>query len=477
MAQHPIAPRYRTSGPGDPRPHRLVVASGAWVCRDAIVALGLVLGACAPTSRSAPTPVSEEELPALEARLAANPQSEDLQLATTASLVAAGRCADAVAVAERVPATPEDAWPVLTRGYCFETRGAWDDARAVYEGYLRRFDEGGGIPAVRGRLEWVRERSAADRARRRVARGPAGDPLAARVVVLPVETRGDPQLAHAGRALTALIRSDLALVNGLEVADPWDLDALLTELERSGAPRADSLLPREVAALEGAGRMVRGVAYLDENMPTRLDAAVLAGGGEPTTAGEQRGALNELPALQKQLSLAVIRQLGFTITVAQRSQIANNGTRDGDALLAYGRGLDLQARGQADEAALWFGRAVGYDPGFREARQALETVVGAQVARRTGADDLLASVPTARVRVQQRLQAARTGPVDPLRLAMVSGTGDVASTQGEQIIGPVGRVGQEGAVGSIRALQPPPLLALAQLRGVIRVIVVIPGGL
>jgi len=476
MAQHPSTTRDTMPGPDEPRPHRLVSARRVGLRRGVTVALAVVLGACAPMARSAPTPVPEAELPALEARLAANPQSEELQLVTTASLVSAGRCDDAVAVAERVPATPEDAWPVLIRGYCFETRGDWDDARAVYEAYLGRFDEGGGVPAVRGRLERVRELSAADRARLRVARGPAGDPLGNRVAVLPVETRGDPELAYAGRALTALIRSDLALVNGLQVADPWDLDALLAELERGGSPAPDSLLPAEVGTLAGAGGMVRAVAYLDETMPTRLDAALRLGDGEPVTAGEQRGDLDELPALQKQLSSAIIRRLGFTITVAERNRIANNGTRDVDALLAYGRGLDLRARGQEDEAALWLGRAVGYDPGFREAREALETVVGAQVARRTGADDLLASVPTARVRVQQRLQAARTGPVDPLRMAMVSGTGDVASTQGEQIIGPVGRVGQEGAVGSIEALEPPPLLALAQLRGVIRVIVVIPGG-
>ena len=476
MAQHPIAPRHTTSGPVDPRPAPLVSARRVGVRRGTTLVLGVAMWACAPTPRGAPTPVPEEELPALEARLAANPQSEELQLTTPASLVAAGRCDDAVAVADRVPATPEDAWPVLVRGYCFETRGAWDDARAVYERYLARFDEGGGVPAVRGRLEWVRERSAADRARRRVAQGPGGDPVASRVVVLPVETRGDPELAYAGRALTALLRSDLALVNGLEVADPWDLDALLEELEETGSPLPDSLLPEEVGALAGAGRMVRAVAWLAETTPTRLDAAVRQADGDPLTAGEQRGDLDELPALQKQLSSAVIRQLGFTITVAERDRIANNGTRDADALLAYGRGLDLHAGGREDEAALWFGRAVGYDPGFQAAREALEAAVGAQVARRTGADDLLASVPTARVRVQQRLLAARTGPVDPLRMAMISGTGDVASTQGEQIIGPVGRIGQEGAVGSIKALEPPPLLALAQLRGVIRVIVVIPGG-
>ncbi|HSM07163.1 MAG TPA: hypothetical protein VK858_21225 [Longimicrobiales bacterium] len=436
----------------------------------------LGLAACAPAPSGVPTPVPEDELPALEARLAASPQSEELQLSATASLLAADRCADAVAVANRVPATPEDAWPVLTRGYCLEIQGAWDEARSVYEDYLRRFDRGGGIPSVRGRLEWVRERSADERARRLVAQGPSGTPDPSLVAVLPMETRGDPGLAYVGLGLTALVRSDLALVDGLDVADPHDLDALLAELERTGSPVPDSLLPAELGRLAGAGRMARGVADLDERTEARLDAALRLPGGDEVTAGQQAGDLAELPALQKRLTFAMIRRLGFTITVAERDRIANNGTRDSDALLAYARGLDLRARGQEDQAALWFARATGFDPGFREARVALETVVGEEVAERTSARTLFASVPTARTRVQQRLQAARTGPADPMRLAMISGTGDVASTQGEQIMGPVGRVGQEGAVGSITALEPPPLLALTQLQGVIRVIVVIPGG-
>jgi hypothetical protein len=102
----------------------------------------------------------------------------------------------------------------------------------------------------------------------------------------------------------------------------------------------------------------------------RVDAAVV---DVPTTQvqGAARGVeqLDQLFDLEKKLALDLFKELGVTLTVAERNAIEQRPTRSLAAFVAYSRGLTAEDEGRYDDAGRFFQEAVRIDPSFGAAAQ------------------------------------------------------------------------------------------------------------
>ncbi|MEJ2541200.1 MAG: hypothetical protein P8188_14740 [Gemmatimonadota bacterium] len=434
----------------------------------------ILLGGCVATPEPVPEPVPPSELAALEARLGANPDDPELQALAGASLLIAGRCDDLAALASQVEATAEEAWPVLARGRCLERQGELDGAVALYRDYLERFDAGAGVPPVRGRLLLARRRAAFPAARRRVADPSPAEASPSTVLILPFRVLGDDPLTPVGRSLAARMAATLAELEGLDVVDPLELRLVTAQLERTGDLDSDATRAGVLARTLGAGQVVRGSLYLDDGTLNRLSTEIVSVDGRVRAGGRVEGPLTALPRLEKELTLATAEALGREVTLEERNRILYGTPRDLPSLLAYAEGLDLQDRGEYQAAAERFAEAWRLDPDFEGARRALEANAAAAVMDRAEPGNVLAVEPAVSASLQAALEP--DGGVDALLLAIRAGTSDVSATQGERVTGVVAATAQDGSVGSIQNLGSPTVLTASQLTGIIRILVVVPGG-
>jgi tetratricopeptide (TPR) repeat protein len=96
------------------------------------------------------------------------------------------------------------------------------------------------------------------------------------------------------------------------------------------------------------------------------------GTGRAPAPVTQQGDLRNLFTMQNNLALALYRELGVELTVAERERVLRAPTQNVQALLAFGLGLEAEDAGRHAEAATHFRRAAALDPNFSEANGALQ---------------------------------------------------------------------------------------------------------
>lgn len=350
-----------------------------------------------------PGVVSPQEVPDLAARLQKEPGNSALLVRYAAALFAAGNCDSAQAAARRaMSAKPDDGVPVMVAGQCQERAGQHDAAIATYDAYLTAHPKANGAPAVRARQMLARRDQATGLARRamiqeqQLAQQP-GDSQT--IGILPLQIVGDSSYQPLSRGLAQMIISDIGVLRRFRMVERLQIGALLEELKFSQGGRVDPATAARVGRLIQAGRMVQGLATIPSTGPVRLDASVVQRTGEVANADQVGGPLRELLRLEKELVVSIVTRLGYTLSIAERQAILENGTQNLQALLAYSRGLEAEDAGEFSRAAAYFSDAVQADPGFQAARDeqqssAAATMVqeaqGGQVAdvvSKTGAQD------------------------------------------------------------------------------------------
>ncbi|HEY7878015.1 MAG TPA: CsgG/HfaB family protein [Gemmatimonadaceae bacterium] len=254
--------------------------------------------------------------------------------------------------------------------------GALSDAHHGYAHWLATHDDG----AVRARLTNLSRREADAAAREAIAseRTLAASSLPARSVgVAPlVVSGGDSALAPLGYGLADLLITDLSRSAQLQIVDRVRVDALLRELTLAGSGRVDSATAPRIGRLVGARRIVNGVI---DALPgggiavsTRVaDAAQGTLVGQPVT---ERTSLNGILDSEKSLAFALFRELGVTLTPAERGAVEQQPTRYLSAFLAYSNGARAEAYGDYRSARTYYARAVMIDPGFAMAGARLQGV-------------------------------------------------------------------------------------------------------
>lgn len=348
----------------------------------ALLAVAGLVSACAPSS-AGPRPPHPSLIPALEARAAEEGAAPEALVRLGAAYREAGRPDDARRTLERArEMAPDRADAVFFLGLAHEDLGAWEEAEELYRAFLRDQDAGDDEvrEAVEARLPWVRRRALeawARRAAEQEAELADREPSRTAVAVLPFRYRGDdPELEPLARALSGLLVTDLAQVDRLTVLERLRVDLLLDELELARSERVDPNTAARSGRLLGAGWIVGG--ELDGG-PERLDLEsavfdVLRAGDGPDEPVRSTASLEAFVDAEKALALGIVEALGIELTPAERERVNERPTENVQALLAYGLGLEAEARGALDEAAGHFERAAELDPGFAAAEAAAERV-------------------------------------------------------------------------------------------------------
>jgi TolB-like protein len=332
----------------------------------------LLLGSCAVPPREPSLAATPEQIPALQAALAKNPNDVAIRIHLAEAHRRAGQPNVAATLLEPVAASTPIAAFYL--GLVREDQGRAADARQLYEGYVARAASGELRDRVRdrlsvlGRLELQQAvRSALARERELASRQPE-----ARIVgVFPfLTTMSDPQLHPLGTAFAEILTSDLAQTERLHVVERARVQQLLDEIKLAEARRVDPATAVRSGRLLGAGTIVQGRI---EGAPNALafQAAVVrvqtnASAGNPL---RERDALARLFDVEKKLALGIYDRMGIQLTAAERDRVTHQATRNVQALLELGFGLEAQDAGHFSEAAAHFTRAAELDPGFALARQ------------------------------------------------------------------------------------------------------------
>lgn len=391
--------------------------------------LFLLVSACAGGLE--PATVTPEQIPALEARVRAQPSAGDAWTLLGMAYGAAERAHDARQALERavtLPEFPAAAWAQL--GVWREEASDLEGARSAYREYLR--SGGPASSEVEARLGRVERELLSARARAAIAREAelAGEPADPRTVaVLPLTVDGPAQYAPLGVGLADLLTTDLSVTGRLSVLERAQLAALLDETRLALAGFTDAGSAARVGRLMRAGRLIQGrIAIAQEGGETQL-LALVVDANDPSSPGEalERGALETLMDMEVQLALEIYRQLGVQLTAAERARLEQKPTRNLQAFLAYSEGLQLLDAGDFGGAAARFEAAAGMDPGFDAATSAAER------ARRIGA---VTPADVRRSAMTELVQVAGGGPAEEGALdamvdaAVPAGTGATATGAG-----------------------------------------------
>ena len=436
----------------------------------ALMIAGLLgVGACGH-----PAEVSPAEVPDLARRAAQEPSNPAVLTRFAAGLFAAQQCDSAQSVARRSLAINSDQpVAVLVLGQCDERAGRPDTALTLYRGYLAKYSESDGAPAIRARELLAARDGAVARARlalqqeQRLSQQPA-DPQT--LAVLPLEIQGDSSYQPLSRGLAQILTSDLSLLQRFRMVERMQLTALMDEMRLGQSSRIDPATAARMGHLMQAGRMVQGTAAIPSERQMRLDAAVVRATGEVANAQSQTGRLDDLLNMEKRLVLSLSGALGYQLSEAERQAVLANGTQNLTAFLAYSRGLVAEDAGDFNRAAAYYGQAVRSDPGFQQAKTSFQASAAAPAMQNSQQSGQVASA----VSQASTAAAPSTATPEPTSSAVNSSVGDLASNKSEQSTGSTQQVTQQAA--STNAGTPPPVSVTPPptLTGTVRIVFRLP---
>ncbi|HSJ10174.1 MAG TPA: CsgG/HfaB family protein [Longimicrobiales bacterium] len=350
------------------------VARARWSSAPFVVIIPLTLGSCAGTAPRA-GPVFQD-LPALEASLARDSADLGARIRLAEAYRTAGRHEAAQLLL--APAAAAEPMAAFHLALVHETMGEWQEARRLYEDYLARGRNAALKRQVRARLALVQRRELDQAVHAAVAREQeigAGAPSPRTVGVFPFLTvTADPELRPLGTALAELLTTDLAQTDRLTVLERTQLQQLIQELQLGESARVDPATAARSGRLLGAGNLVQGRVEggSDELAVQTMLVPVPSPAAGLSAPIEDRADLQRIFELEKNLALALYERMGVQLTAAERQRVTRYATRNVQALLAFGFGLEAQDAGRYGEAYTHFQRALRLDPDFGLAAAKLE---------------------------------------------------------------------------------------------------------
>jgi tetratricopeptide (TPR) repeat protein len=349
--------------------------------RIGAVAFAITLAACAAQSVETMPNVSPADIPSLERAFARD--SNDL--GTRVRLAEAQRRAGRAAVASRLLEPVSDRAPVAAfyLGLVREDQGRIADARRLYEGYLTRGENAALKERIRDRLALFGRLELQEAVRTALAREAElarQTPEARTVGVFPfLIATNDRNLRPLGVAFAELLSTDLGQTTRVRVVERARVQQLLDEIKLAESRRVDPASAARSGRIVGAGTLVQG--RIEGANDLTFQASVVRVQQNPTAGNplRERETVARLFDAEKRLALGVYDRLGVQLTPAERERVSQHQTRNVQALLELGLGLEAQDAGRFDEAAQHYSRATQLDPNFALARQrATEATVQAR---------------------------------------------------------------------------------------------------
>ncbi|MBI3567114.1 MAG: hypothetical protein HY084_02770 [Gemmatimonadetes bacterium] len=182
----------------------------------------------------------------------------------------------------------------------------------------------------------------------------------------------DTLLRPLSFGLADMLMSDLATSPELRLVERLQVNSMLRELALVDSGRVDPHTAPRVGRLVGARRLLIGDAVLAPDGTMQLNARVVdVIGGTVQELVSAQAPLARVIDAEKQLALLVFERLGITLTPAQRTRVEQRQSVQLATLVAYGRGVQAEARGDAAGATAAFEETLRIDPTFAPARTQL----------------------------------------------------------------------------------------------------------
>jgi TolB-like protein len=220
-------------------------------------------------------------------------------------------------------------------------------------------------------------------------------PRAFAVTPFVVATR-DTLLTPLGFGLADLLTTDLARSPRLQLVERLHTDAILHELDLVDAGVTDPRGAPRVGRLVGARRILIGTLSSGADGTVHLDVRVvdvISGTVQQVAAAD--APLERIIDAEKALALLLFERLGITLTPAERTLVEQRQTTQLAALVAYGKGVDAEAHGDAGAAMTAYQDAARLDAAFAAARAQASGSGASQQSRASGVQRVLELSTTA----------------------------------------------------------------------------------
>lgn len=357
---------------------RLIESTGLYAV---LVALALVLvTGCTP----APTSLGDEALKrgdyaaakaAYEEQLQKNPDNTRVKAALGRAQYNLNEYDAAIATLEPIHRhDPGNATAALYLGLSHEAKDDIPAAEAAYERYLTTDSKSDMARHLRGRLIYLRDNTIRSQAKEAVKlestmKLDTTGPMVVAVLPFTVSGPGSDSLEALGKGMAAAISYDLFQVKSIKVVERLRLNSIFEELALADSGITDPKSSPRVGRLVGANQLVNsGLKFLPNH-----DVSIQSGVIRTRDAAYKPALLTEnqferLWQVQKDITFAVIGQLGILLTPEERNAIEKIPTRNLEAFMAYSRGIESMDRGDYEEANAQFQQAAKLDPGFEQAK-------------------------------------------------------------------------------------------------------------
>lgn len=185
------------------------------------------------------------------------------------------------------------------------------------------------------------------------------------LAVLPFTASGDSSITPLRFGLPALLMSDLSVAPQLRLVERLQTDALLRELQLVETGIVDRATGPRVGRLVGARRLLLGDIVALPSGTLQLSTRIVdVSAGSIQELASATTPLDRILDAEKALAFQLFEQLGITLTPAQRARIEQRQTSQLAALVAYSKGVEAEARGDARGAQAGYLEATRLDPGF-----------------------------------------------------------------------------------------------------------------
>jgi TolB-like protein len=239
------------------------------------------------------------------------------------------------------------------------------------------------------------DRQARQAVRMEASIDPASIPARSLSVLPFVVAERDTILTPLGYGMAELLIGDLAHSPQLRLVERHRITAIYRELALVDSGVSDARSAPRVGRLVGARRVLLGSVDRMPNNEIRFTTRlvdVIAGTVEGLITAS--APLDRILDAEKALAFRIFDELGVALTPAQRAAVEQRQTANLVAVLAFGRGVQAEVKGDAAGAQAGFSEAARLDPGFAQARAEVSGASSA-VSAGVGVQRVLASSETA----------------------------------------------------------------------------------
>jgi TolB-like protein len=194
------------------------------------------------------------------------------------------------------------------------------------------------------------------------------------VAVFPFEARGaNAKLSPLGKGLAEMVITDLSQIKDLKVVERLRVQALMDEIRlgQSGLVKQDSA--PALGKMLKAGKMVYGGFTLQNKNQLALDVTFAdAFQNSPSEPLEFSDTIANLFLIEKDAVFKVIDQMGITLTPQEKEHIQRVSTKNLLAFVNYCMGLEMEDKGEFEQAAQFYQKSLRLDPNYTTAQQKLQ---------------------------------------------------------------------------------------------------------